>query len=90
MTCTGSGILHPPAPAGLDDEEIGERARQVANDCAARLGEHYESVVIITLRKTSAGNFTRGTVIDGNDYAAYAAAKAYVLAEEKKMRVNEM
>lgn len=79
-----------PAPAGLDDDELAAAARQIVTDTIARLGEHYESVVIITLRKTSAGHLLRGTVVEGNDYAGYAAAKAYVLAEEKKMRSNEM
>lgn len=79
-----------PARAGEDDETRRERLDLIARDAVSRLAEHFDSVVVIAMSTNSHGARHRHTWIDGSDYTAFALAKAYVVAEEEKMRVGEM
>ncbi len=73
---------------GQSDTQIHERLDAVARDCSARLGEHFEGIVVIAAYRDSFGRQRATTWIDGGEYAGYAAAKDYVIRAEERMRLG--
>ncbi len=75
-----------PAKPGQTDNEIAHRLAELVGNTVSVLGEHFEGVVIIGTYRDSAGRQRATVWNDGNEYAAYGAAKDYVLTSEANMK----
>lgn len=72
-------------PPGTPDDPVFHAIGDIIHDTAARLGGHVDSVIIIASVRDSNGVTRRACSWDGDTYAAYGLAKAFVRGCEKQM-----
>lgn len=69
-----------------DDDSKHEVLSEMLGDTAAKLSEHFDSVIILATARDTNCNTQRFTNWRGDDYACYGAAKAFVTKFEGLMK----
>jgi hypothetical protein len=71
-----------------EDEKESDRLQEMLEKDVARIGEHFDSVIIIATKNYNGEDFVRHKAACGSVYANYGAAREWVLSYEARVSAN--